>query len=172
VKAMVKSDVKPTQAAAPTFAAPIASQTAAGTDITAEKSDVAAPVAETSVGTTIGAFSELDSLAAKTDAVFIFLPGKNATSGNPPSAMMQNAARAIESKAGKKCGLFTLNPSTRDYDAIAAQMAVPGVLTIVKGRGMSAVSGDITESKLLQGFVTASSAASCAPSAGASCCPK
>ena len=78
----------------------------------------------------------------------------------------------IESKAGLKCGLFTLKAGSRDYDQIAAQMSVPGVLAMVKGRGMSAVSGDITEAKLVQGFVAASSAGGCGPSAGAGCCPK
>ena len=72
---------------------------------------------------------------------------------------------------GKKIGLFNLKPGSRDYDQIAKQMPVPGVLTIVKGHGMSAVSGEITEAKLVQGFVAASSA-SCGPSAAAGCCPK
>jgi hypothetical protein len=84
---------------------------------------------------------------------------------------MKGAARMIEAQ-GKKIALFTLQPGSRDYDQIAAQMPVPGVLTIVKGRGMSAVSGEITETKLVQGFVAASSAGGCGPSAGAGCCPK
>jgi hypothetical protein len=84
---------------------------------------------------------------------------------------MKGAARTIEAQ-GKKIGLFTLKPGSPDYDQIAKQMSVPGVLTIVKGRGMSAVSGDITEAKLVQGFVAASSAGGCGPSAGAGCCPK
>ena len=51
-------------------------------------------------------------------------------------------------------------------------MAVPGVLAMVKGRGMSAVSGEVTEAKLLQGYVAAGSAGGCGPGAGAGCCPK
>lgn len=172
VRAMTKSDGTPTQAVAPAFAASIASQTAAGTGRTVTSSEVAPPVAETSVGTTIGALSELDTVAAKTDAVFIFLPGKNGTSGNFPSTPMNGAARTIESKAGLKCGLFTLKAGTRDYDQLAAQMAVPGVIALVKGKGMRGMSGDITEAKLVQGFVAASSAGGCGPSAGAGCCPK
>jgi len=171
VRAMTKSDGIPTQAVAPAFAASIASQTAAGTGRTVTSSEVAPPVAETSVGTTIGALSELDTVAAKTDAVFIFLPGKDGTSDNPPSTPMKGAARTIETQ-GKKIGLFTLKAGSRDYEQIAAQMSVPGVLTIVKGRRMSAVSGDITEAKLVQSFVAASSAGGCGPSAGAGCCPK
>jgi hypothetical protein len=120
----------------------------------------------------VGGLSELDTIAANTDAVFIFLPGKEKASGNPPSAPMRGAARMIESRAAMKCGLFTLKTGTRDYDQIAAQMSVPGVLAIVKGRGMSAVSGEITESKLLQGYLAASSASGCGPAAGSGCCPK
>ena len=44
-------------------------------------------------------------------------------------------------------------------------MAVPGVLALVKGRGMSAVSGEITEAKLVQGYVAAGSAGGCGPGA-------
>jgi len=42
----------------------------------------------------------------------------------------------------------------------------------VKGRGMSAVSGEVTEAKLLQGYVAAGSASKCGPGASAGCCPK
>jgi len=171
VRAMTKSDGAPSQTSAPAFADPIASQTAAGTGGPATDSAAAAPATETSVGTSIEAFAELNTLAAKTDAVFIFVPGKAGTSGSPPSTPMKAAVRIIESK-GQKCGLFTLKAGSRDYDKIAAQMSVPGVLAMAKGRGMSAVSGEITEAKLVQGFVAASSAGGCGPSAKAGCCPK
>jgi hypothetical protein len=84
---------------------------------------------------------------------------------------MKAAARLIEGK-GIKCGLFTLKAGSADYDKVAKQMAMPGVVALVKGRGMSAVSGEITEVKLVQGYVAASSAGGCGPGAGAGCCPK
>ncbi|MCX6903983.1 MAG: hypothetical protein NTW03_11015 [Verrucomicrobia bacterium] len=171
MRAVIKSDGTPTQAAATAFADPVAAQTAAATGGTAANSDAAAQVTESSVGTTIGAFSELNTIAAQNDAVFIFLPGKDGTSAKPPSTTMKGAARTIEAQ-GKKCGLFTLKTGTRDYDQIASKMSVPGVLAVVKGAGTSVVSGDITESKLVQGFVAASRVSSCGPSAGAGCCPK
>jgi len=170
-RAMIKTDAMSTQPSAAAFADPVASQTAAGTGGTTRNSGVATAAAETSVGTPLGAFSELNTVAAKTDAVFIFVPGKEGVSGNCPSAPMKGAVRIIESK-GLKCGLFTLKAGSRDYDQIAAQMPVPGVLAMAKGRGMSAVSGDITEAKLLQGYVAACNPAACGPSAGAGCCPK
>ena len=172
VQAMIRSNGPSTQTPATAFANPVASQTATGTSDPAKQSGAAAPVAQTSVGTSIGAFAELNAAAAYTDAVFVFLPGKDGFSGNAPSTPMKGAARMIESKAGLKCGLFTLKAGTSDYDQLAKQVSLPAVLAMVKGRGMSAVSGDITEAKLVQGFVTASSASQCGPSAGAGCCPK
>jgi hypothetical protein len=120
---------------------------------------------------TIGSLSELNTMAAKPDAVFVFLPGKEGASANPPSTAMNGAARTIEAQ-GKKIGLFTLKPGSPDYDQIAKQISVPGVLAMVKGRGTSPISGDITETKLVQGYLAASSAGGCGPSAGAGCCSK
>jgi MYXO-CTERM domain-containing protein len=170
-RAMIKSGGASAQTTAPAFAALAAPPAPAGDSGSAANSAVATPGADTSVGACIGALAELDTVAASSDAVFIFLSGKDGTSGKPPSTTMKGAARMIEAQ-GKKIALFTLQPGSRDYDQIAAQMPVPGVLTIVKGRGMSAVSGEITETKLVQGFVAASSAGGCGPSAGAGCCPK
>jgi hypothetical protein len=167
VKGMIKSDKGWTQATAAGFVNPAATQAAAGAD---SKSDAAA-AEETTVGTTLGAFAELNTAAAKTDAVFVFLPAREGISAKAPSVPMKAAVRTMEAK-GVKCGLFTLKPGTRDYDQVAKQMAVPGVLAMVKGRGMSAVSGEVTEAKLLQGYVAAGSAGGCGPSAGAGCCPK
>jgi MYXO-CTERM domain-containing protein len=126
------------------------------------------PVAETS----IGSLAELNSTATNSDVVFIFLPDKEGTYGHPPSTAMNGAARTIESKTGFKCGLFILKPGSSNYDQIAGQFSLPGVLAMVKGHGMSAISGDITEAKLVEGFVSASGGACCGSSAGPGCCPK
>lgn len=166
VRGMVKSNRDSTGAAAAGFANPVAVQPAAGADTKAE----VAAADETTVGRTIGTFAELNTAAAKTDAVFVYLPGKEGR-GKAPSTPMKSAARAIEAK-GMKCALFTLKPGSADYDQIAKQVAVPGVVALVKGRGMSAVSGEVTEAKLLQGFVGACSSSACAPGASAGCCPK
>ena len=170
VRAVIKSDATPTPASATAFDATSVAQTP-DPEKGSASSGAVVPAAETSVGRSISAFAELNAAAASTDAVFIFLPAKEGVSGTPPSTPMRAAMRTIESK-GLKCGLFTLKPGSRDYDQIAAQMSVPGVLAMVKGRGMSTVSGEITEAKLVQGYVAASSASGCGPSAGAGCCPK
>lgn len=159
-RGVVKSNAAPPQTSGQAFALPIA----------ATNSIAAAPTTEKNVET-IGALAELNALAAKLDAVFVFLPGKEGTSANPPAATMNKAARTIEAQ-GKKIGLFTLMPSSRDYDQIEGQISLPAVLAMVKGRGMKAISGDITETKMVQGYLAASSAGGCGPSAGAGCCPK
>jgi MYXO-CTERM domain-containing protein len=157
---IIKSDAASSQTSGQAFALPVA----------ATNSSTAAPTTEKSVEP-IGTLSELNTVATNLDAVFVFLPGKEGTSGNSPSATMKNAARTIEAQ-GKKVGIFTLKAGSPDYDQIAGQISLPAVLAMVKGRGMNAISGDITETKLVQGFLAASSAGGCGPSAGAGCCPK
>ncbi len=125
--------------------------------------------AEKVVGKEITAFSDLNNIAADTDAVFVFLPSREKHSGKAPSSQLQGAARTIEAQ-GTKVDIFTLTPGSRDYDQVSKQVAAPAVLAMVKGRGMSAVSGDITETKLVQAFVAASRGGGCGPAA-AGCGP-
>ncbi|MCX6349454.1 MAG: hypothetical protein NTV79_08155 [Candidatus Aureabacteria bacterium] len=147
------------QAAAPDGnVAPAANEAPAGVDSVVEKE--------------IGALADLNAVAAATDGVFVYLPGRNDAPMKAPLTPMRSAARTIESQARVKIGLFTLKTTSRDYEQIAAQMTVPGVLAMVKGRGMVPVTGEITETKLVQGFVAASSAGGCGPSAKSGCCPR
>ena len=69
-------------------------------------------------------------------------------------------------------GLFTLEDGTPEYANLAGQVQLPGVIALVKGKGASAVSGEITETRLTQAFVAASSAsaACCAGGASSSAC--
>ncbi len=111
----------------------------------------------------IGALSELNVAAADTGGVFVFLPGKNEPLIKAPLAQMRSAAKTIEAQ-GQKIGLFILKTDSPDYAQVAAQTSVPCVLAMVKGQGMIPVEGDITETKLIQGFVAASSSGgSCGP---------
>ena len=121
-----------------------------------EASAVPAPVAVQE----IGALSELNAMAADTGGVFVFLPGKNEPLIKAPLAQMRNAAKTVETQ-GQKIGLFILKAGSPDYVQAAAQMPVPCVLAMVKGRRMIPVVGKITEAKLIQGFVAASSAGGC-----------
>ncbi len=169
VKGMIKNGDGWTQAARSGFV------NAAATEVAEASADVkpadAVATDETSVGATLGAFSELNQVALKTDAAFIYLPAKEGPPGKAPGARMRAAAQIMEGQ-GIKCGLFTLKPGCADYEQIAKQMAVPGVVALVKGRGMSAISGEVTEVKLLQGCMAASQAGACGPGASPNCCSK
>ncbi len=121
----------------------------------------------------IQALSDLNTVAVNSDAVFVFIPGKDTSTEKDVMLEIQNAARAIETRAGNNIGLFTLKLDSPDYAQIMSQVTPPGVLALVKGRGMNAVSGDITEAKLVQAFVSAASAGGgCGPAASSGCCPR
>ncbi len=141
-------------AALPPAPAPVANAVPAKDD---------APVAQGAVKE-LGALDELNAVAADTDGVFIFLAAKNDPPIKAPLAQMRSAAKTIEAQ-GKKIGLFILKTDSADYAQVAQQTSVPCVLAMVKGGGMIPVSDDITETKLIQGFVAASSrGGSCGPS--------
>lgn len=137
------------------------------TVVPAKRDVIATPV--TVAVQELGALSELNTVAADTGGVFVFLAAKNDPPIKAPLAQMRSAAKMIEAQ-GQKIGLFTLKTDSPDYAQVAAQMPVPCVLALVKGRGMIPVSGDITEPKLIQGFVAASSAGGCGPTS-AGCGP-
>ena len=171
-RAMVKNGGGSTTPASTGFAAlPTAKQPTAP-DVAATLSDTNAVTnavtdAVTDTPKEIAGLTELNGVAADTFAVFVFLPGKGETATNAPIAQMRGAARTIEPQLnGGKIGMFTLKTDSADYTNIVKQMAVPGVLAMVKGKGMSAASGDITETKLIQALVAASSAGGCGPSSG------
>ena len=150
--------------------APSPEKAAAAAPATAVATPPAAQAPAGVVGTEIAAFAELNKLAADTTAVFVFVPGRTPDSAAPPKAQMEAAARTIAAKGSNKVSLFTLKTDSPDYEQIATQVTVPGVLALVKGRGMKAASGEITETKLVQAFVAASSAGGCG-SGGGGCGP-
>ena len=116
----------------------------------------------------IASLSDLNAVAADTVGVFVFLPGKTEATAKAPMAQIRGAARTMEPQLnGGKIGIFALKLGSRDYEQVASQMAVPGVVAMVKGGGMAPVSGEITETKLVQAYVTASSAGGgCGPASG------
>jgi hypothetical protein len=169
-RAVVKNRGASTEPAALGFPSLAPTATA---DSQAPVSPVAAVAAtEIGVGKTIASLSDLNTIVAANDAVFVYVPARDGASGDPPTASMQSAASRINSQ-GYKLALFTIERGSRDHAQLAAQMSVPGVLALVKGRGMSAVSGEITETKLIQGFVAASNAGGCGPGGcgPTGCCP-
>lgn len=166
-RAMVKNNGTQVAPASTGFAAlPASAQTP-------EPAPAVAP-SNTDTLTEIAGLAELNVVASNMVGVFVFLPGKTEATAKAPMAQIQGAVRTIEPqlRGGGKISVFTLKTDSVDYTQIAKQMPVPGVLAMVKGAGMSAASGDITETKLVQTFVAAANAGGgCGPSSGG-CGPK
>ena len=165
VRAMIKTEAVSAQPVAGTFATPVAACEATpvvpAQGVPAEHPTAVAKPAEASAETTIADFAELNTVAAKSDAVFVYLLGKEEASVNADATKaMQAAVRTIEAK-GSKCAIFTLKAGSADYASLAPEVTRPGVLAMVKGKGMNAVSGEITETSLVQSYVAASSAGGC-----------
>jgi len=131
------------------------------------------PVVETieekkTVGRFLDSLASLNKVAVNQDAVFVFIPAKGIdTVGKETMAAIASAEKKIEA-TGAKLGLYTLQSSSPEYANLAAQLTVPSMLVMSKGRGMGAVSGEITETKILQAYVASSRASGCCPSGGSS----
>ena len=121
--------------------------------------------------------AELDSLASlnkvatNSDAVFVFLAAEAQQSNQVITREVEAAAKKIQSNGNSICA-FRLKKDAPNYAQLAKQFSIPCVVALVKGRGMSAVSGQINEAKLVGAFVTASrpSSGCCPPGAGQSEC--
>jgi hypothetical protein len=146
-----------------TFAAPILNQA------TGQEPAVKAVEDTKKVGELLDSLSSLNKVAANQDTVFVFVPAnENETISKETIAAIASAEQKLKSK-GVLIGLYTLQPSSPEYANLAAQLTLPGMLIMSKGRGMGAVSGGITEEKILQAYVASSRAGGCGPSS--SCSP-
>jgi len=121
------------------------------------------------VGEFLDSLATLNKVAVNQDAVFVFIPAKGTdTVGKETTDAIASAEQKIKS-TGASLGLYTLQPGSPEYANIASQLTLPSMLVMSKGRGMGAVSGEITETKLLQAYVASSRAGGCGPSS--SCGP-
>jgi hypothetical protein len=119
---------------------------------------------ETQLGENLESFNDLNSVAMDVDAVFIFVPAENDEGVSTSTRKAVLAAQKTLVSRGIKMGLFALRSSSPDFSAVAAQVQLPAILVSFKGGGMGSVTGEVTETKLLQAFVAASSAGGCGPS--------
>jgi hypothetical protein len=116
------------------------------------------------VGEFLDSLVSLNKVAVNQDAVFVFIPAKgNDIVSKEITDAIASAEQKIKS-SGVSIGLYTLQSSSPEYANIAAQVPPPGILIMSKGRGMGAVSGGITETKILQAYVASSRAGGCGPS--------
>jgi len=117
----------------------------------------------------LDSFGDLNRYAMDKDAVFVFVPGKKGGNMSKASETAVLSAHKVLIKKGIKVGLFALKNSSPDYKGISSQIPVPAVLVVSKGRGMAVVSGEATEDKILQAYVTSSRASSCGTGGAAGC---
>ena len=116
------------------------------------------------IGEYLGSLNDLNKVALSQDAVLIFIPGaKDESVQDGTNAAVLAAQKTLKTKS-ITLGLYTLRAESPDYSAIAKQVQPPAIVVASKGRGMAAVTGEVTEPKLLQAFVASSSAGGCGPS--------
>lgn len=139
-----------------------------------KKADVSDKAVATLWGPELDSLASLNKVAAETDVVFILLAAEDKLKMESVTTEVEAAAKKIQAGGSRICA-FTLKKDAPNYAQLAKQFSIPCVLAMVKGRGLRAVSGDITEKKLIQAFVMASRPQSgCGPGAcgpGGSCGP-
>lgn len=118
---------------------------------------------ETRVGRVLESLSELNTLTNEVNAVFVLLPAKDRAPTADALVAIDGAKKSLEARFEIKIGLFTLMPGSPDYSEIAAQTAVPGVVAIVKTGVRRFISGELTEDKIVEGFMAAMGAGGCCP---------
>jgi hypothetical protein len=126
------------------------------------KQDISVKVAPSLWGPDLDSLASLNKVAADTDAVFVLLAANDQLNDQAITKEIESAAQKIMSN-GSRVSAFRLKESAPDYAQLAKQVSVPSVIAMVKGRGMSAVSGEINETKLVQAFVAASRSSGCGP---------
>ena len=149
-RAVVKNNAKADAPASAGFAALPA--------VVQSPSNGVATVVDTYAVKEISALSELNTVAKDMDGVFVFLPGKTNAAVTSSMAQIRSAAQTIERQMKGKIGVYTLKTDSPDSEQASSQIAVPGAIAMVKRRGMAPVSGELTEAKLIQAFISASSA--------------
>ncbi len=123
-------------------------------------------------GSVLASIPALKELAAENEVIFVLLPGEDQKRIQEVSSQIQ-LAEATLLRQKKSVGSITLAKDADGHAQLLEQFSVtsfPCVIALGKGCGEKAVSGEITEKRLLEAFVIASTpASSCA---GASdCCP-
>ncbi len=145
----------PVQSSTETDVSPVADE--------AKEQDVPVTEALALWQTELVSMSSLNQVATGTDAVFVLLGSQGQQANKGVAREMEAALVKIKSN-GTRVSTYWLQDSAPEYANLATQMTFPCVLAMVKGGGMSAVSDEISEAKLVQAFVTASRPASgCGP---------
>jgi len=171
----------------PDTPSPLITQTTPESPIEAESEIESPPVADETIkqevsvkaapslwGPELDSLASLGNVAGDVDSVFVILAAEDKQDMQPVTQKIEVVAEKIQA-GGSRIRAFNLEKKAPNYARLVQQFSTPCVLMMVKGRGSTVVSGDITESKLLQGFVAASRPRSGCGPAGcgpAGCGPK
>jgi hypothetical protein len=118
------------------------------------------------IGTPLPSISALNTVAAKLDSVFVIVPGKdNAPPTKEAVAALAAAERTLHAK-GIRTGVYTLQTGSPDYPDLAVRVSAPGIAVLTKGRGIGVVSGNISETNLMQSYVASTRGGGCCPPGG------
>ena len=115
-------------------------------------------------------FTSLNTVAKELGGVFVLLVDNDA--GKTPAMVQEiTAAKNAIAAHGMQMGMFQLNRNSPDFEGASEQLKPPGVLVLVKGKGVRGVPGaEITQTNLLQAFMAAMQPSGCcAAGSGKSC---
>ena len=118
----------------------------------------------TRIGKYLESIGELNKVALNQDVVFIYIPAKNDKAASETTRTAVLSAQKTLNTKSIKVGLYTLKTTSPDFPLMSSRVQVPAILVVCKGRGMGTVSGEVTETKLLQAFMVSSRAGGCCPS--------
>lgn len=127
----------------------------------------------TATGGVLESLAALNAVAANQDAVLVLVPSREGgTASGQEKAAVDAVLRALKGK-GVRAGFYTLSADSFDYGRVAAQVSLPAVVALTKGRGMGTASGPLTEEKVMQAYVASTQASGCCPSSGgaSAACP-
>jgi hypothetical protein len=116
---------------------------------------------------------ELNTIFTDHNLIFVILPGNDTNLNNTLANRISDATAKIEARH-TSVGTFTLNASDPEFSVTTERLAItqlPAVLAISTTGNGAIITGDITEGKLLQTYVTISQPV-CAPGSSSGCCPK
>ncbi|HEX7365085.1 MAG TPA: hypothetical protein VF366_07970 [Dehalococcoidia bacterium] len=116
---------------------------------------------------------DLNSIFIDHDIVFVILPDSDAATNSTLTTRISDATAKIEDR-GDRVGTFTLGATDPEFSTTMQRLALaqlPAVIILSYTGNGAIVTGDITEGKLLQTYVTVSQPV-CAPGSVSGCCPK
>ena len=106
------------------------------------------------------------------DFIFVILPGSDSNSNETLANRVSDASAKIEAQ-GARVETMTLSASDPELLITAERLAIgqlPAVLAIGNSGNGAIMTGDITEGKLLQTYLTVSQPV-CVPGGSSGCCP-